>query len=393
MPSSPVVIHHVQSSPVLMQQSQQSAALTAQLSPTPTPPPTNGARVPSPNSSRGHDRDSPKAVAESHSPTHQKKTNGNPISNGNGSGGSSQGLVIEELQNSQDKSKNRAVSIEAAEKEWEVKRQNMGHYDGREFEKILQEAQANMMKGIPNLDIQENPTLPPAAAEEQPGNGNLAESLSVSEEPKAESVPDASAKKGPEKLPKPTLEKPAKPPVERQTSKTSKPAAGDVLAKQGSEKVAKSPPPPPPRKTFSTSGTGMTTTRSGEVVFVSRKESVSSQEEDTPPPTPQNKPAKVPPETKPKPATPPPVTAPLAAGEDENDGDKIMAELQVFQKCTVKDAVVVDGSLEPATRIEPQIRELRSGALMPLKEKKVKIASPRRRHPANRPPLSAVCSD
>lgn len=54
----------------------------------------------------------------------------------------------------------------------------MGHYDGREFEKILQEAQANMMKGIPSLDIQENPTLPPAAAEEQPGNGNPAESLS-----------------------------------------------------------------------------------------------------------------------------------------------------------------------------------------------------------------------
>lgn len=54
----------------------------------------------------------------------------------------------------------------------------MGHYDGREFEKILQEAQANMMKGIPSLDIQENPTLPPAAAEDQPGNGNPAESLS-----------------------------------------------------------------------------------------------------------------------------------------------------------------------------------------------------------------------
>lgn len=56
-----------------------------------------------------------------------------------------------------------------------MKRQNMGHYDGREFEKILQEAQANMMKGIPSLDIQENPTLPPAVSEEQPGN---AESLS-----------------------------------------------------------------------------------------------------------------------------------------------------------------------------------------------------------------------
>lgn len=194
------------------------------------------------------------------------------------------------------------------------------------------------------------------------------------------------------------------------------------------------------------------------------------QEEDTPPPTPQNKPTKVPPETKPKPVTPPPVTAPPAVGEDEDDGDKIMAELQVrsasarhshvhthrqpntmrspssslgtssffiwvpncplcvcvcvllgpqgedpqpsssslqyssprsssspglvsqvFQKCTVKD---VEGSLEPATRIEPQIRELRLGALLPLKDKKVKMASPLPcRHPANRPPLPAVCSE
>lgn len=189
---------------------------------------------------------------------------------------------------------------QAAEKEWEVKRQNMGHYDGREFEKILQEAQANMMKGIPSLDIQESPTLPPAASKEQPGNGNPAESLSgtnlsrkvtnnsnasvtssadspVSEEPKVELLPDAAAKRGPEKLPKPTLEKAAKAPAEKQTSKTPKLAAGDMLVRQGSEKVAKSPPPPPPRKTFSTSGTGMTTTRSGEVVFISRKESVSSQ--------------------------------------------------------------------------------------------------------------------
>lgn len=67
-------------------------------------------------------------------------------------------------------------------------------------------------------------------------------------------------------------------------------------------------------------------------MFVSLQLSLSSslqQEEDTPPPTPQNKRTKVPPETKPKPVTPPPVTAPPAAGEDEDDGDKIMAELQV----------------------------------------------------------------
>lgn len=53
----------------------------------------------------------------------------------------------------------------------------MGHYDGKEFEKILQEAQANMMKGIPSLDIEENSGLPPATAE-QAGISNRVESLS-----------------------------------------------------------------------------------------------------------------------------------------------------------------------------------------------------------------------
>lgn len=52
----------------------------------------------------------------------------------------------------------------------------MGHYDGKEFEKILQEAQANMMKGIPSLEVEENPALPPAANAEQADVHNLAES-------------------------------------------------------------------------------------------------------------------------------------------------------------------------------------------------------------------------
>lgn len=62
--------------------------------------------------------------------------------------------------------------------------------------------------------------------------------------------------------------------------------------------------------------------------------------------------------------------------------------LQVFQKCTVKD-VGVKNLVEPTTRIEPQIRELRSGALLPLKEKKVKYTSPCG-YPANCLPLPTV---
>ncbi|XP_044195385.1 sickle tail protein isoform X16 [Thunnus albacares] len=365
MPSSPMVIHHVQSSPVHMQQSQQSAALTTQPSPPLTPSPTH---VPSPNPSKSQGRESPKgADSDPPSPARHKKTHGNPVNNGNGT--ANQVLVIEELQNSQDKCKNRAMSIEAAEKEWEERRQKMGHYDGKEFDKILQEAQANMMKGIPCLEVEENPALLLAATGEQDIHSPVE---SPSEEPQSESLSDKPAKKGPEKLPKPVMEKAAKPALERPSKTATKPT--DSFTKQGSEKSNKSPPPPPPpRKTYPSSSSGMTTTRSGEVVYTSRKESVSAQvslegEEEGPSPTPQPKPTKVPPETKPKSATPPPVPAPVT-GEEEDEGDKIMAELQVFQKCTVKD-IGVKNLVEPTTRIEPQIRELRPGALLPLKEKK-----------------------
>ncbi|KAM4606344.1 sickle tail protein homolog isoform 3-T3 [Polymixia lowei] len=373
MPPSPVVIHHVQSSPVHMQQSQQSAALMAQPSPPLTPSPTH---VPSPNpgqsqsQSQSQGRDSPKgASSDPPSPARHKKAHANGVNNGNGS--ANQDLIIEELQSSQGKSKNRAMSIEAAEKEWEERRQNMGHYDGKEFEKILQEAQANMMKGIPSLDMDENPAAPPGATGDQTDTHNPVESPS---EPDASS--EKPAKPGPEKPPKPVLEKPAKPTLERPSKagaerpSTTKPASTDKVTKLGSEKASKSPPPPPPRKTYSSSSSGMTTTRSGEVVYTSRKESVSAQEgeEEATPPAPQPKPAKVPPEVKPKSASPPPITASVIQDE-EDEGDKIMAELQVFQKCTVKD-VGVKNLVEPTTRIEPQIRELRPGALLPLKEKK-----------------------
>lgn len=42
----------------------------------------------------------------------------------------------------------------------------MGHYDGKDFEKILQEAQANMMKGIPSLEIEDSSAAAPAVTEQ-----------------------------------------------------------------------------------------------------------------------------------------------------------------------------------------------------------------------------------
>lgn len=61
---------------------------------------------------------------------------------------------------------------------------------------------------------------------------------------------------------------------------------------------------------------------------------------------------------------------------------------QVFQKCTVKD-VGVKNLVDATTRIDPQIKELRPGALTPLKDRKV-TCMPSYSCPANRLPLPTV---
>ncbi|XP_071026704.1 sickle tail protein homolog isoform X11 [Oncorhynchus clarkii lewisi] len=366
MPSCPMVIHHVQSSPVHIQQSQQSAALLVQPSPPITPTHSQGRDSPSsakgstgtasssnsnPSSQGGSPAQQKKtpaatAAANQELPTQARVNNG---SNGTGN------FFIEEIHTKSSKSKNRAMSIKAAEKEWEERRQNMGHYDGREFERILDEAQANMMKGIPCREVPsegEASAVTPAALEDQVDSPKPVTPTTEETPPEPSSEKPAIAKPaGPEKLPKPVLEKPT-----------------DKVGKVSLE-ASKSPPPPPPRKTFSSSG--MTTTRSGEVVYTSRNESASGQEEEEAEvPAAQRKPTKIPPET--TPSTPAPVAASaIHEEEDDDEGDKIMAELQVFQKCTVKDVGVKSSVIEThPTRVEPQIRELRPGALLPLKEKK-----------------------
>lgn len=99
---------------------------------------------------------------------------------------------------------------------------------------------------------------------------------------------EKSAKSGPNKAPKPQVEKavkagavlgkPVKPNLSIKTSLERPPKSQDKATKtsQSSDKANKSPPPPPPRRNY-VSSTGVTTTRSGEVVYTCRKESGSAQ--------------------------------------------------------------------------------------------------------------------
>ncbi|XDV47247.1 hypothetical protein PO909_016931, partial [Leuciscus waleckii] len=324
MTSSPMVIHHVQASPVASQRSQKSIA------PSPIPPAAQ------------RRESTPSPTKQLKKPSLEQTQIPNNSSNGVSandihSKGPSPNLLIEEIQANRSKSKNRAVSIEAAEKEWEEKRQNMGHYDGQEFERMLQEAEANMLRGIPNLEVPSEPegspsppAVLPASPEEviEKNEPTAAPTEQDDNQPNSEKPTKTAPEKPPKPLEKPfkpALERPLKPSLSIKSNLERQSKTQEKVKLQTTEKANKSPPPPPPRRNYTTN-TGMTTTRSGEVIYTSRKESVTEGEEESNSTASQSE-SKTPPEVKRKPITPPPIAA-SAITEEEDEGDKIMAELQ-----------------------------------------------------------------
>uniref|UniRef100_A0A8C6J7L1 Actin interacting protein 3-like C-terminal domain-containing protein n=1 Tax=Melopsittacus undulatus TaxID=13146 RepID=A0A8C6J7L1_MELUD len=271
IPFSTMTVHHVQSSPVVIHQSQHSSALVnhAQGSPTAA---SHSEGVPV----DGHSSATPPApLQEPATGSQPTPTMSAPQVSVNGT--TMQSLFIEEIHNAS--TRNRAVSIEKAEKKWEEKRQNLDHYNGKEFEKLLEEAQANIMKSIPNLEMPPQPAALP--------KGDTLEKLDVSEE-----VPDG---------------------------------------EQDNDRLTKSPPPPPPRRSY-LPGSGLTTTRSGDVIYAPRKEAAVGKEcsEDIG----QIAQPKAPKEDQALSRSTGHAVASAAKDEEEEEGDKIMAELQVYGATT-----------------------------------------------------------
>ncbi|XP_061207508.1 sickle tail protein homolog isoform X4 [Neopsephotus bourkii] len=271
IPFSAMTVHHVQSSPVVIHQSQHSSALVnhAQGSPTVA---SHSEGVPA----DGHPSATPPAPLQEPA-TGSQPTPTTPAPQVSVNGTTMQSLFIEEIHNAS--TRNRAVSIEKAEKKWEEKRQNLDHYNGKEFEKLLEEAQANIMKSIPNLEMPPQPAALP--------KGDALEKLDVSEE-----VPDG---------------------------------------EQDNDRLTKSPPPPPPRRSY-LPGSGLTTTRSGEVICTPRKEAAAGKEcsEDIG----QIAQPKAPKEDQALSRSTGHAVASAAKDEEEEEGDKIMAELQVYGATT-----------------------------------------------------------
>ncbi|XP_068843731.1 sickle tail protein homolog isoform X2 [Capricornis sumatraensis] len=296
----PLAVHHAQSSPVVIQPSQLSSALLNPAQHAPGGPGLHPASAPAAT------QEAPSTLLSPQMP---------------GDGSSVQSLFIEEIHSVS--ARNRAVSIEKAERKWEEKRQNLDHYNGKEFEKLLEEAQANIMKSIPNLE------MPPASGPQLKGDA----------------------------------------PVDKLELSEDSPNSELDLDKLGGRSPP--PPPPPPRRSY-LPGSGLTTTRSGDVVYTGRKESATAKatSEDAGP-SPQARAAKCPAE---EPASawapsPAPITASAKEEEEEEEeGDKIMAELQAFQKCSFMD--VNSNSHAEQSRADSHVKDTRPGATAPSKEKK-----------------------
>ncbi|XP_036043341.1 sickle tail protein homolog isoform X3 [Onychomys torridus] len=299
VPLSTMTVHHVQSSPVVMQPSQHSSAL---LNPAQNLPGGTGSHTASPTTVKQEITSTPQSAPGPQSP--QTPMNGSSM----------QSLFIEEIHSVS--AKNRAVSIEKAERKWEEKRQNLEHYNGKEFEKLLEEAQANIMKSIPNLE------MPPASGP----------------------VPKAEAS------------------VDKLELSEDSPNSEQELDKLGGKSPP--PPPPPPRRSY-LPGSGLTTTRSGDVVYTGRKESMSKVSSEDPGPTPQTRATKCPTEEPASAWAPSPPPVPAASSKDEEEeeeGDKIMAELQNLEFFP-EDVRKSDVECENGPQVESQ--KVTAGALRP----------------------------
>ncbi|XP_072507831.1 sickle tail protein homolog isoform X13 [Notamacropus eugenii] len=311
VPLSTMTVHHAQSSPVVIHQSQHSSALGNH--------PQNLPGGPS-----HHPASPPGTMQESTSIVQPVQTPQSPSPPTNGS--TMQSLFIEEIHSASHR--NRAVSIEKAEKKWEEKRQNLDHYNGKEFEKLLEEAQANIMKSIPNLE------MPPSSVPSPKGDTPVDKLELLEESPNSEQDSDKVGGKSPP------------------------------------------PPPPPPRRSY-LPGSGLTTTRSGDVVYTIRKENATTKEsfEDAGP-TPPAKVTKGPQEEQGSAWSqpPPPAAVSSSKDEEEEEGDRIMAELQAFQKCSFMD--VNSNSPVEQARTDGQVKDTRPGAVTQPKERKGSSGTP-----------------
>ncbi|XP_048416651.2 SRC kinase signaling inhibitor 1 isoform X3 [Stegostoma tigrinum] len=192
------------------------------------------------------------------------------------------------------------ISVEAAERDWEEKRASLTQFSNKDINRLLEETQAQLMKAIPDLGFANKPkTVTMSTAESKQAKPQHPQ--------KSVAKMDPNGRRHSEEL---------------------------TVHRYRTEKPSKSPPPPPPRRSFPSSH-GLTTGRTGEVIVTNKKESTlkKADSDETDGPRPHVKLRRTMSEAKP-PSTPPPIVA-SAVRDDEDEEDRIMAELEVFQRSSV----------------------------------------------------------
>ncbi|XP_023573823.1 SRC kinase signaling inhibitor 1 isoform X3 [Octodon degus] len=232
------------------------------------------------------------------------------------------------------RSADKAVSVEAAERDWEEKRAALTQYSAKDINRLLEETQAELLKAIPDLDCAgKAPPGPAPAPDHKPPKAPHGQ--------KAAPRTDPSGRRGSDEL---------------------------TVPRYRTEKPSKSPPPPPPRRSFPSSH-GLTTTRTGEVVVTSKKDSAfikKAESEELEVQKPQVKLRRAVSEVA-RPASTPPIMA--SAIKDEDEEDRIIAELEVFERSSVSSLPPTPRRQLIPTLLSPQdLGPPRGSALGPLQK-------------------------
>ncbi|GAA6108583.1 SRC kinase signaling inhibitor 1 isoform X2 [Tachysurus ichikawai] len=250
---------------------------------------------------------------------------------------------IEDLPTRRETDKGVSVEVRlAAERDWEEKRASLTQFSAQDINRLLEETQAELMKAIPDLDFAAKQITKPA----------------VPPKPQLSSLPKPAS---PSSTPSCTPEhQPGKPPP--------KPAGKDGIQRRESgeltvpryrtEKPSKSPPPPPPRRSFP-SGHRLTTNSSGEVIIVNKgvnkpEKNENCEESDSLVQS-QTQPVKLRRPSAsdgPRPSSTPPVISASGMKEDEDEEEKIMAELEIFQPALVRPVTAKSIKLPQSTSPE-----------------------------------------
>ncbi|XP_050922279.1 LOW QUALITY PROTEIN: SRC kinase signaling inhibitor 1-like [Lates calcarifer] len=259
--------------------------------------------------------------------------------------------VLDELPSRRpaDKSVSAEVRL-AAERDWEEKRASLTQFSAQDINRLLEETQAELMKAIPDLDFAarhiNKPAVPPKPQITIPITSTTATSPAAgttgTTATTTTTTPTPSGDQQPGKV------QLAAQKLNSMEGAGSHRGSVDLnVARYRTEKPSKSPPPPPPRRSFP-SAHGLTTNRTGEVIVTTKN---LKMEEDGDLPKTLVKLRRTPSDT-PRPASTPPVIA-ASAIQDEDDEEKIIAELEIFQRAPVKDCSKGYSILPKATSTPP----------------------------------------